>query len=66
MTGGTQRHHTQESMAAWMDFQKELANLSTKRKHIIVEEAGHAIHHDSPNVVIDAIKEMLGSIDSRN
>ncbi|MCF6409867.1 alpha/beta fold hydrolase [Pseudalkalibacillus salsuginis] len=66
MTGGTQQHHTQESMAAWMDFQKELKNLSTKSKHIIVKEAGHAIHHDSPNIVIDAIKEMVCSIDSRN
>jgi len=59
MTGGTQPIHTTESMAVWMEFQKELATLSTESKHIIVEEAGHAIHIDQPKPVIVAIREMI-------
>ncbi len=45
-------------MAAWMKFQRELATLSSESKHFIIEEAGHAIHIDKPQVVIDAIREM--------
>ncbi|WP_257350984.1 alpha/beta fold hydrolase [Pseudalkalibacillus decolorationis] len=62
VTGGNQPHHTDESMNAWMSFQKDLANLSTRSKHIIVENAGHAIHIDSPEAVINSIKEMLEMI----
>ncbi|WP_370529743.1 alpha/beta fold hydrolase [Alkalihalobacillus sp. AL-G] len=42
-----------------MSFQKDLATLSTNSKHIIVKDAGHAIHIDRPQAVTDAIKEML-------
>ncbi|MDM5154292.1 alpha/beta hydrolase [Bacillus sp. DX1.1] len=59
MTGGLQPHHTPESMSAWISFHKNLAKLSTNSKHIIVEDAGHAIHMDRPQTVINAIKDML-------
>lgn len=59
MTGRTQPIHTTDSMAVWMNFQKELATLSTKSKHIIIKEAGHAIHIDKPEAVIEAIREMV-------
>ncbi|WP_459503498.1 alpha/beta fold hydrolase [Bacillus sp. C1] len=64
MTGTSQPHHTSESMSAWIGFHKELAKLSTKSKHIIVEEAGHAIHVDCPQTVIHAIQDMLDMIKS--
>jgi pimeloyl-ACP methyl ester carboxylesterase len=64
LTGGSQPHHTSESMTAWMSFQEDLAKLSTNSKHIIVEDAGHAIHVDRPQVVIDAIKDMVEKIRS--
>lgn len=60
MTGGTQPHHTNDSMNAWMEFQKDLAKLSSKSKHILLEEAGHAIHLDNPKQVIKAISELCG------
>lgn len=59
MTGTSQPHHTPESMAAWIHFHKELTTLSTNSKHIIIEDAGHAIHMDRPEVVVEAIREML-------
>ena len=42
-----------------MKFQKELANLSSVSKHLIVKEAGHAIHIDQPQAVVEAISSML-------
>lgn len=62
VTGGLQPFHTAESMAAWMKFQRELANLSTNKKHIIVEDAGHAIHIDRPQIVINVIRDMLNMV----
>ncbi|WP_283154100.1 alpha/beta fold hydrolase [Guptibacillus hwajinpoensis] len=59
MTGGTQPHHTKESMAKWMEFQKQLSYLSTTSKHLIVKEAGHAIHIDKPVQVVNAIRDMI-------
>lgn len=63
LTGGTQPHHTSQSMAAWMEFQRELAMLSSESKHFIIEEAGHAIHIDNPQVVIDTIREMKEALE---
>ena len=59
MTGGTQLHYTTESMNVWMEFQKDLANLSSNSIHLIVKEAGHAIHIDHPQPVIKAIIKMM-------
>ncbi|WP_408008398.1 alpha/beta fold hydrolase [Pseudalkalibacillus sp. A8] len=62
ITGGTQSYHTTQSMAQWMEFQKELANLSSKSNHLIIKKAGHAIHIDDPKAVINAIKEMRAKL----
>ncbi|MFE3576793.1 alpha/beta fold hydrolase [Lysinibacillus sp. NPDC059133] len=62
VTGGLQTFHTKESMAAWMRLQEELANLSTIKQHIVVEDAGHAIHFDKPEVVIDTIRDILSIV----
>lgn len=59
VSGTLQPHHSPESMSAWITLHKELTKLSTRSKHIVVENAGHAIHIDQPNVVIDIIKDML-------
>ena len=66
VTGGLQPFHTEESMAAWLRFQRELANLSTNKRHIIVEDAGHAIHIDRPQVVIDVIRDLLATVKNNN
>ncbi|WP_088044680.1 alpha/beta fold hydrolase [Bacillus sp. EAC] len=58
VTGGAQPHHTSDSWTYWTKFQEELVKLSTNSKHIIVEDAGHAIHIDRPDAVIKALKEM--------
>jgi len=41
-------------------LQAELAQLSTNSTHLVVEDAGHFIHMQRPDVVIDAIESLLG------
>jgi pimeloyl-ACP methyl ester carboxylesterase len=41
------------------EMQAELATLSPKGKQIIAEDSGHYIHIDQPDLVIDAIREVV-------
>lgn len=43
----------------WLELQAELAALSTNSRHIIVKDSSHAIQLDQPEVVIQAILDML-------
>lgn len=58
VTGGNQPDHTEESWNHWMNFQKDLASLSTNNRHVILEDAGHSVHIDNPQAVIHEIQEM--------
>jgi pimeloyl-ACP methyl ester carboxylesterase len=62
LTGCNQPHHTDASMSAWIEFQKELASSSSRSKHYYIQEAGHAIHIDDPDAVIKAIEEMVNEV----
>jgi len=44
------------------ELQSDLLKLSSNSKQIIAEQSGHYIHHDQPNLVIDAILEMTGTL----
>jgi pimeloyl-ACP methyl ester carboxylesterase len=43
----------------WLALQRELAGRSTQSTHLIVNESGHCIHVEQPQVVLDAIHGML-------
>ena len=43
----------------WQDLQRDLAGLVPGSKHVVVENAGHFIHIDQPQAVVEAIKEQL-------
>lgn len=45
--------------AAWVDANLEFAAESTRGKVIEVEDTGHDIHVDQPEVVMDAIREVM-------
>ena len=49
----------------WYDLQKDLARLSTKGKFVAVEDSGHFIQIDKPQVVIDAVREVIEQVRSR-
>jgi pimeloyl-ACP methyl ester carboxylesterase len=46
------------------ELQQELVSLSTQGKQIIAEKSGHNIHWDQPDLVIDAIREILAQVRS--
>jgi pimeloyl-ACP methyl ester carboxylesterase len=51
--------------AIWMEKleQKEkMANVSTNSKHIITTKSGHEIHIDEPELVINAIKDVINAV----
>lgn len=50
-----------QEVDAWAAMQEELAGLSTRGKRIIVE-SGHNIQLDSPQVVLDAIREVFDQV----
>ena len=43
----------------WQALQTDLATLSTNSKHVIATKAGHYIHEEEPQLVIDAILHVL-------
>jgi pimeloyl-ACP methyl ester carboxylesterase len=44
----------------WMDLQAKLVTLSSKGRQQIVEGATHDMPSEKPDVVADAIREVLG------
>lgn len=62
----TADHKGEESAAiseeTWLNYQNDLVTLSDYSKHIIVTDCGHYIQNDKPQVVIDAIKEIINGM----
>ena len=48
----------------WQQMQEDLSRLSSSSDWQVVDDAGHFIHHDRPDVVVDAIRRVLGRIES--
>ncbi len=48
-------HHA----APYVDWQRELAQLSSRGRHLVVSDSGHWIHLDHPEVVTWAIREVV-------
>ena len=48
-----------QAMAAWAELQAELVTLSSNGKQVIAEGAEHHVHLDRPELVIDAIREVV-------
>jgi pimeloyl-ACP methyl ester carboxylesterase len=44
---------------AWQRMQKELAQISTRSTHVIAKNSGHYIQLDRPDLVIDAVRNMV-------
>ena len=42
-----------------IEMQKDLARRSTRGRHRFAEKSGHMIHHDEPDVVLEAIREVM-------
>jgi pimeloyl-ACP methyl ester carboxylesterase len=42
-----------------LELQRELVRRSSRGKQIIAEKSGHNIHRDQPNLVVDAIRQIV-------
>jgi pimeloyl-ACP methyl ester carboxylesterase len=49
------------ALAVWQELHAELAALYPNSQHIFVEKAGHFIQQDDPDVVINAILQVLAA-----
>ena len=47
--------------AVWLEMQEELAGLSTNSNHVVVPNANHCIQCDAPDVVADAILDVVNA-----
>jgi pimeloyl-ACP methyl ester carboxylesterase len=52
----------EEVQQTWTGLQNELAALAPNSKHITATTAGHMIQSEEPELVIDAIKELLDGL----
>ena len=50
----------------WDELQEELTALSSRGKHVIVRESGHVIQVDKPEVIVDAVGEMVRDFRARS
>ena len=57
---------TEEQFAAWdriwRGFQEDLAKRSTHGEFRLAEKSGHFIQRDQPELVIEAIREIISRI----
>lgn len=49
----------QDPQDTWLELQQELTLLSDDSEIILLEDAGHYIHHDRPEVVIEAVGDLV-------
>jgi len=57
---GYPKEFTDKLANLWEAHQKDLVTKSTKGKRIIAEHSGHMIPHEQPEIIIEAIREIVG------
>jgi hypothetical protein len=56
----------QEYEDIWMKMQKDTVSLSKYGKHIIAEGCNHYVQNEKPEIVINAIKDMISSLNKKH
>jgi pimeloyl-ACP methyl ester carboxylesterase len=59
---GLSDEEAQQVEAVWDELQAELAALSSNGEQVIAEESGHFVHVDQPELVIDAIRQVVEAV----
>jgi pimeloyl-ACP methyl ester carboxylesterase len=47
---------------AWQQMQNELAQISTRSTHIIAKNSGHYVQFDRPDLVIEAVRNVINEV----
>jgi pimeloyl-ACP methyl ester carboxylesterase len=48
--------------ALWQELQTDLAGLVPNGRHIVAEQSGHYVHQSQPDVVVDAIRQVVEAV----
>ncbi|MCA1320984.1 alpha/beta hydrolase [Bacillus tianshenii] len=62
LAAGKKAHYSKESQELWNAMQRELVDISTNGELVMAENSAHYIQNDAPDVVIRAIKRLLGGL----
>jgi pimeloyl-ACP methyl ester carboxylesterase len=60
-TSGVSAEIAEETLAVQREIQAKLAALSPNGKQVIAEESGHLVQIDQPELVVEAISEVVGA-----
>ena len=52
--------------ASWQEMQVELSRLSSRGSRVVADGSMHMIHHDVPELVVDAIRDVVEEVDRRH
>ncbi|MCX5924604.1 MAG: alpha/beta hydrolase [Candidatus Dependentiae bacterium] len=55
-----------DELKDWPTWQSNLVNKSSRGKQIIAQHSGHMINYDQPEIIVDAVREMVDELKSRN
>lgn len=51
--------HQRRHFKDWLPLQRDMAALSTDSKHVIAEKASHYLHYDQPELVVEALLDLV-------
>lgn len=64
-TFGQTDEQARAQRVVWNELQEELTALSSRNRHLIAEHSGHPIQLEQPELVIGAVKDMVGDLRRR-
>lgn len=56
----------QQREKMWIDLQQDLTRLSPISTHMFAHQSGHAIPHEQPEIIIEAIEHVVSQVHARN
>ena len=56
----------QQREKTWINLQQDLTHLSPISQHMFAHQSGHAIPHEQPEIIIEAIEKVLTQANARN
>ncbi|MEA5513084.1 alpha/beta hydrolase [Nodularia sp. UHCC 0506] len=59
---GFTKEYLQKERGVWQELQAELSALSARSRHIISEESSHLMYFDQPELIIDAIHDVVNEV----
>lgn len=61
---GFSETENQQAWRTWQEMQAELLSLSSNSRQVVATESEHSIHLQQPELVIDAIRDILEALES--